>query len=142
MKYIQKENHNRYNPYKPRSFKINSKLTLNDLRTRLNKLKKCIFNINDSKHMFENKAAIVYPFLKNFSNLQGVSSMCIRRFTKTQNENYLLDYYFHYALDFDDFCRCLYWLGQTSFQEFIKCIYILLCTKKHKPYHFLITNFY
>lgn len=81
----------------------------------------------------------IYPFLRKFSKRQGISSQCLSNYLSTGNLCYFNNFMGHYAIDFDDWCRCLHKLSTIN-QDLL--LYRLREIQKipNHPYKNLITN--
>ena len=102
-------------------------------------LRKLQLDINNKEKSYNQVLHQIYPFLSKFSKLQGISSQCLTNYLSTGNLWYFNNFMGHYAIDFDDWCRCLHKLSTINPDLLSQRLRGIQKIPNH-PYKNLITN--
>lgn len=102
-------------------------------------LRKLQLDINMDETKYNQVLHQIYPFLCKFSKKQGISSQCLSNYLSTGNLYYFNNFMGHYAIDFDDWCRCLHKLSTISPDLLSQRLRNIQRISNH-PYKNLITN--
>lgn len=102
-------------------------------------LRKLQLDINIEETKYNQVLNQIYPFLSKFSKRQGISSECLTKYLYTGNLLYFNNFMGHYAIDFDDLCRCLHKLSTINPNLLSQRLRKIQKIPNH-PYKNLITN--
>tara|TARA_B100001057_G_scaffold469866_1_gene530625 strand:- start:420 stop:1136 length:717 start_codon:yes stop_codon:yes gene_type:complete len=102
-------------------------------------LRKLQLNINIMETRYNQVLHQIYPFLGKFSKRQGISSQCLTNYLFTGDLWYFNNFMSHYAIDFDDWCRCLHKLSTIN-QDLLSLRLREIQKLPNHPYKNLITN--